>query len=69
MKDFIAAFLKSKRNILAVGSLIQPVYEAIKALQAGQPIPDATLLFIGGIVSAWILGDSYRATMPKKTGV
>jgi hypothetical protein len=65
MGDFVSLFLKSKRNILALGTLIPLVYQAVQAIQAGEPIPEAVLLGIGAIVSTWILGDSVRPTMPK----
>jgi hypothetical protein len=65
MGDFIALFLKSKRNVVALGTLIPLVYQAVTALQSGQPIPEAVVIGIGAIVSTWILGDSVRPTMPK----
>ncbi len=63
--DFIALFVKSKRNVVAVVTLVPLIYQAVQALQAGEPIPEVVLLGIGAIVSTWILGDSVRPTMPK----
>jgi hypothetical protein len=59
-------FVQSKRNIASVVALLGIAWQIYQLISSGQPIPNELVMSAVAIVSAWIVGDSIRPTMPKE---
>jgi hypothetical protein len=55
----VGQFAQSKRNI----GIAWQIYQLVSS---GQPIPNELVMSAVAIISAWIVGDSIRPTMPKE---
>ena len=62
----IGQFAQSKRNIASVVALLGIAWQVYQLVSSGEAIPNELVMSAVAIISAWIVGDSIRPTMPKE---
>jgi hypothetical protein len=62
---WISEFLKSKRNIVLVVTVLTIGYQMYQHVQRGEPIPETLIAALVAAFSSWQISDGIRPTMPK----